>query len=148
MSINTLLANPIIINELGDLLATQGFLNVKYSTNQVCSGGSTNNIQPTPNPIFLNNIKALIPFVVNIGLILPSGSTAGTTNTALSLKVNGQAYTVPLQGAVVGGFQNNFFSTICNSVSNSPSIEINISAIGGFFDCSVPNCYLLIQVIQ
>lgn len=144
MSINTLSANPIINQEASAL---------KYSASVVLVGGSQNQIgildgNTTGAPQVVNGIKKNKAFTVIVGLVLPSGCTAGATASTCQLTVNGQAYETQSGSAVVGAFQNNVWTFSAVSLTDNPTLNILIGCTGAYFDCSVPNCFGSAQIFQ
>jgi hypothetical protein len=144
MSINTLSANPVVNQEVSAL---------KYSASVVLAGGSVNAVSILDGnndsvPQKINGIKANKGFTVVVGLILPSGSTAGATASTCVFTVNGQAYATQTGSAVVGAFQNNIWTFSGISTIDNPLLNIQLGCTGGYFNCGVANCFATAQIFQ
>jgi hypothetical protein len=144
MSINTLSANPIVNQEASAL---------KYSASVVLIGGSQNQISILDGnnglvAQVINGIKKNKAFTVVVGLVLPSGCTAGATASTCQLTVNGQAYATQTGSAVVGTFQNNVWTFSAVSLVDNPTLNIILGCTGGFFNAGVANCFGSAQIFQ
>jgi hypothetical protein len=144
MSINTLSANPVVNQEASAL---------KYSASVVLIGGSQNQLSildgnTSNTPQIVNGIKKNKAFTVVVGLVLPSGCTAGATDSTCILNVNGQAYATQTGSAVVGAFQNNVWTFSAVSLVDNPTLNITLGCTGAYFDCGVANCFATAQIFQ
>ncbi len=127
MSINTLLDNPYILNDLASLIAPETNYKIQTYTSQLTTTG---------NSITLQNqtlsVTSGLPMYVALSFSFGGLSTGGTATATVSTAVNGgtaQTSTFPVASALVSNLQyaQTLYYTFTNA-SNSANIVSTVSS--------------------